>query len=69
MSERNVILRLEGFAGSAVKDIAKDMQSVSDRLALPVALNLNGAHLLTFPGMTVASIKKDYETQIGRGDA
>jgi hypothetical protein len=69
MSERNVILRLEGFAGSSVKETAKDMQSVSDRLALPVALSMNGAHLLTFPGMTVASIKQDYEVQISRGAA
>jgi hypothetical protein len=64
MSERNVILRLEGLAGSAVKDIAADMQSVSDRLALPVSLDMNGTHLLTFPGSSVAEIKRDYEQQL-----
>ncbi len=64
MTERNVILRLEGLAGSSVKDIAADMQAVSDRLCLPVALDMNGAHLLTFPRMSVAGIKRDYDAQI-----
>jgi len=64
MTERNVILRLEGFAGSSVKDIATDMQAVSDRLSLPVALDMNGTHLLTFPGMSVARIKRDYDAQL-----
>jgi hypothetical protein len=64
MTERNVILRLEGLAGSSVKDIVTDMQAVSDRLCLPVALDMNGAHLLTFPRMSVAWIKRDYDAQI-----
>ncbi len=64
MTERNVILRLEGLAGSSVKDIVTDMQAVSDRLCLPVALDMNGAYLLTFPRMSVARIKRDYDAQI-----
>lgn len=64
MTERNVILRLEGLAGSSVKDIVTDMQAVSDRLCLPVTLDMNGAHLLTFPRMSVARIKRDYDAQI-----
>lgn len=68
MTERNIILRLEGLAGSSVKDIAADMQSVSDRLGLPVALDMNGTHLLTLPGMSVGQIKRDYEAQLKQGD-
>lgn len=68
MTERNVTLRLEGIAGSSVKDIAGDMQSVSDRLGLPVALDMNGTHLLTLPGMSVGEIKRDYEAQLMRED-
>ena len=47
MTKPNVYLQLEGFPGAAVKDIGTDMQAVSDRLDLPVALNMNGARLLT----------------------
>lgn len=65
MTERHVILRLEGLAGSSVKDIATDMQSVSDRLGLAVSLDMNGTRLLTLPGMSVGQIQRDYEAQLG----
>lgn len=64
MSERTVILRLEGMPGAPVKQVAAEMQSVSDRLLLPVSLDMNGTHLLTFPGRSVAEIKRDYEQQL-----
>lgn len=64
MLRHNVKLRLEGFAGAAVKDIAASMQRVSDQLGLPVALDMNGTHLLTFPGGSIADIRRDYEAQL-----
>ena len=64
MSGHNVMLRLEGFAGSRVKDIAADMQATANRLDIAVALDMNGTDLLTFPGASVAEIKRDYETQL-----
>ncbi len=64
MIRHNVILRLEGMAGASVKDIGADMQARSDRLGLAVALDMNGTHLLTFPGGSVAEIRRDYETQL-----
>lgn len=68
MTERTVMLRLEGFPGASVSQIGTDMQSVSDRLGLPVALDMNGAHLLTFPGRKVSEIKRDYQAQLASGD-
>jgi hypothetical protein len=65
----NVILRLEGMPGASVRDIGRDMQATSDRLGIAVALDMNGTHLLTFPGGTVTAIRKDYETQLRSAEA
>ena len=60
----NLILPLEGMAGSAVKDIAADMQTAADRFGMMVSLDMNGTHLLAVPGGSVADIKRDYEAQL-----
>ncbi|MFS0736917.1 hypothetical protein ABC347_07695 [Sphingomonas sp. 1P06PA] len=64
MSRYNLILPLEGLAGSSVKDIARDMIAVSKRLDIPVSMNMNGTRLLAFPNSTMAEIQRDYEAQL-----
>lgn len=60
----NIMLPMEGMAGSSVKDIARDMVATAKRLDLAVSLKMNGTFLLAFPDSTIGEIKADYETQL-----
>ena len=66
MKRYNLTLPLEGIAGSSVQDVAADMIKAAKRFDMGVTLNMNGAHLIAFPDSTVASLRADYEAQLGR---
>lgn len=64
----NIIVPVEGFAGSSIRDIGRDMIDLSVKLDAPVSCGVNGTRLLAFPTSTMKELQADYERQLHASD-
>ena len=60
----SISLKVDGIAGSSVKDCASDILELSKKLNIMIELDFNGHQLLAMPNMDIELIIACYDAQL-----
>lgn len=62
----NLSIKVEGIAGSDIKEVCEEMIALSMRLQVMVTVNFNGIHLNALSGDDATVMVSEYHRQIDR---
>ena len=60
---QNLVMKIDGIAGSSPKQVASDIVKLSKRLGVMVSTNFNGINMIATPVSSVNKILKEFEME------